>query len=283
MDTDYITLDSSEAAELQRTEFEARGDAGHNAADSVQWLQSLVLLPDAYAEVLRCIWEEGSCDWLGNLVCLVACCTAVALFFLLVWSVLCTAIYFFMPCDQPLHLYVFVDGTLSGAFFFIFKVPRNGALTLLWHVMELTVIFWGVYMVSAAETCNATNPQLFNSLKRYICTDCALAVLMKTALLVFYFFPSRVNDILTSLSQCRDSEAVRKLPYVPITAEELVDSSDGQVKDCPICAANLGTGGDVVRTPCSHYFHIDCLTMWCKRHLNCPLCRAAIGGVDRCG
>eukprot|EP00811_Abedinium_folium_P006064 NODE_15579_length_1042_cov_17.130055.p1 GENE.NODE_15579_length_1042_cov_17.130055~~NODE_15579_length_1042_cov_17.130055.p1 ORF type:complete len:178 (+),score=31.63 NODE_15579_length_1042_cov_17.130055:180-713(+) len=157
MDTDYVSLDSSEAAEVRPTELhiasQARGDAGHNAANSIQWLQALVLLPYSYAEVLRCIWEEGSRHWLGNLVGVVACCTVVALFSLLVCSVLCTAIYFFMPCDKPLHLYVFVDGTLSGAFFFIFKVPRNGALTLLWHVMELTVIFWGVYMVSASETC----------------------------------------------------------------------------------------------------------------------------------
>jgi hypothetical protein len=31
---------------------------------------------------------------------------------------------------------------------------------------------------------------------------------------------------------------------------------------------------EVIRkTPCTHSFHANCIDSWCKKNLNCPVCR----------
>merc|ERR1740133_658422 len=94
--------------------------------------------------------------------------------------------------------------------------------------------------------------------------------------------------------------AVHKLPKVDSGSEELVDEEDGGVKACSVCLEDLSEQGNlkranstmsvgggqtsaIVRTPCSHYFHEDCLANWCKNHLDCPLCREPVGDPDPAG
>ncbi|OIT03366.1 hypothetical protein A4A49_52440 [Nicotiana attenuata] len=43
--------------------------------------------------------------------------------------------------------------------------------------------------------------------------------------------------------------------------------------DCVICLGDLPVGIQVVRTPCSHYFHLRCLWTWLERRGSCPICR----------
>merc|ERR1719362_114821 len=76
-------------------------------------------------------------------------------------------------------------------------------------------------------------------------------------------------------------KAVENLPRVRCDAPELVDDLDGEVMECPICAESF-SGSDraeggppmiVIRTPCRHHYHQECLLRWCKNHLDCPICR----------
>jgi hypothetical protein len=58
-------------------------------------------------------------------------------------------------------------------------------------------------------------------------------------------------------------------------------------EDCPICMEGLNREGvagvgesllerEVMRTPCGHVFHPECLRAWMDVRLECPACRASI-------
>ncbi|KAL6619517.1 hypothetical protein ACP70R_034656 [Stipagrostis hirtigluma subsp. patula] len=47
---------------------------------------------------------------------------------------------------------------------------------------------------------------------------------------------------------------------------------------CVICLGMVQVGEMVRRLPvCKHLFHVECIDMWLRSHLTCPICRAAVG------
>jgi hypothetical protein len=65
--------------------------------------------------------------------------------------------------------------------------------------------------------------------------------------------------------------------------EHLVDGASrpvaGAELQCPICLADFA-GQSVVRAPCGHDFHLECLEEWVTRTRSqtagCPLCRESL-------
>jgi len=139
-------------------------------------------------------------------------------------------------------------------------------------------------MISEAKTCQKTNADLFYATKNFIigqaiCTSCVLLI---TIVLGLGF--RRLLLLLSSLVQNPGCEtAVHKLPKVDPDDKELVDVEDGESKSCIICLEELSAkkkSSAIVRTPCSHFFHEDCLATWCKNHMDCPICREQVGEAD---
>ncbi|KAH0756786.1 hypothetical protein KY290_020279 [Solanum tuberosum] len=54
----------------------------------------------------------------------------------------------------------------------------------------------------------------------------------------------------------------------PMEADER-NSND----ECSVCLDELGEETDVLRLPCSHMFHAECITKWLQNSHYCPLCR----------
>ncbi|XP_006349597.1 E3 ubiquitin-protein ligase RING1-like [Solanum tuberosum] len=54
----------------------------------------------------------------------------------------------------------------------------------------------------------------------------------------------------------------------PMEADER-NSND----ECLVCLDELGEETEVVRLPCSHMFHAECITKWLENSHYCPLCR----------
>ena len=41
-----------------------------------------------------------------------------------------------------------------------------------------------------------------------------------------------------------------------------------------MCMEPFARGASLVRLPCRHAFHHDCVARWLKEHRSCPTCRA---------
>ena len=50
--------------------------------------------------------------------------------------------------------------------------------------------------------------------------------------------------------------------------------------ECPVCQEAFVVGAAVLRMPCQHAFHRDCLLPWLKQQSTCPTCRTAIATDD---
>lgn len=196
------------------------------------------------------------------------------------------------PCDQPLKYYMIATLLWSqvpswGSSFANYWLPeqRPGLSLLVSIFFSLPgwgILVYGVYMVQSAKTCQETNPDLFFPLERFVYAQIAVAV-MTCFLSILGLFSLRY--LLLVVNQLNEqpgcTKAVKELPIVEKGSEELIDAEDGQVMDCSICMEVLGEpGGEIVRAPCKHYFHQECLLTWCKNHVDCPMCRQQVGKPD---
>eukprot|EP01028_Stygiella_incarcerata_P007195 TRINITY_DN29550_c0_g1_i1.p1 TRINITY_DN29550_c0_g1~~TRINITY_DN29550_c0_g1_i1.p1 ORF type:complete len:190 (-),score=46.81 TRINITY_DN29550_c0_g1_i1:115-684(-) len=51
--------------------------------------------------------------------------------------------------------------------------------------------------------------------------------------------------------------------------------ADG-LKTCQICLMNFSKGEEIMDLPCSHSFHVECISKWFKENKTCPVCRKEI-------
>lgn len=65
-------------------------------------------------------------------------------------------------------------------------------------------------------------------------------------------------------------QAVRKLPTIIVTPQDLVDPVN---RECPICLEETKLGEKLTRLPCAHLYHPACLTHWLQSSPFCPVCR----------
>lgn len=66
------------------------------------------------------------------------------------------------------------------------------------------------------------------------------------------------------------NKAIRQLPTVSVTPEDLVDENN---RECCICFEEHHLHDKVMRLPCAHIYHPRCITEWLNRHCTCPVCR----------
>ncbi|XP_042478854.1 E3 ubiquitin-protein ligase CIP8-like [Macadamia integrifolia] len=58
--------------------------------------------------------------------------------------------------------------------------------------------------------------------------------------------------------------------------DEDPSSSSSSTESCMICMDEYVRGVDVVRLPCSHLFHGECIVNWLEHKNSCPLCRSVL-------
>eukprot|EP00931_Biecheleriopsis_adriatica_P075078 TRINITY_DN49026_c0_g1_i1.p1 TRINITY_DN49026_c0_g1~~TRINITY_DN49026_c0_g1_i1.p1 ORF type:complete len:327 (-),score=65.62 TRINITY_DN49026_c0_g1_i1:44-1024(-) len=230
--------------------------------------------------------------WISLLVVLCLC-VVMAMFVLLIPAILATLYHSDKPCDQPFQYYVVVTlawsqvpSLLTPAISDILRSsgvhsPSVRALTsyMLATFPGWLILAWGVYMVETTKTCPKDNPELYNPIRRFIYSQIIVAALLISAFIFTVFLLRRILLIVNRLDErpgCED--AVRNLPKVETDSSELFDPEDGRVMDCTICLEPLDCEiSAVVRAPCTHLFHEECLASWCKNHVDCPLCREQVG------
>ena len=47
---------------------------------------------------------------------------------------------------------------------------------------------------------------------------------------------------------------------------------DDEEPHCSICLCEYEDGETLVRLPCAHFYHDECISSWCSNHVKCPLC-----------
>ncbi len=65
-------------------------------------------------------------------------------------------------------------------------------------------------------------------------------------------------------------EAINKLEQVQYNCE------GAEIKCCPVCQEDYNHGENLVRLPCKHEYHNDCVKPWLAKHNSCPMCREQI-------
>ncbi|CAN6277817.1 unnamed protein product [Urochloa humidicola] len=91
-------------------------------------------------------------------------------------------------------------------------------------------------------------------------------------------FPNNAyTDFLESLAVAeRIAEAVRQQPASRAAVEglqEVVLSEEEASHGCAVCKDGIAAGLSVLRLPCKHYFHADCIRPWLAIRNTCPVCR----------
>ena len=74
----------------------------------------------------------------------------------------------------------------------------------------------------------------------------------------------------TMKSPPASTRAIRTLPTVTVTPEDLVDPTN---RECCICFESHNLRDRVVRLPCAHIYHPSCIVDWLRRSCTCPVCR----------
>eukprot|EP00405_Crypthecodinium_cohnii_P038736 CAMPEP_0206548514 /NCGR_PEP_ID=MMETSP0325_2-20121206/13927_1 /ASSEMBLY_ACC=CAM_ASM_000347 /TAXON_ID=2866 /ORGANISM="Crypthecodinium cohnii, Strain Seligo" /LENGTH=346 /DNA_ID=CAMNT_0054048005 /DNA_START=25 /DNA_END=1065 /DNA_ORIENTATION=+ len=192
------------------------------------------------------------------------------------------------PCDEPFDIYLWVSIGVSQVMDQVRRVmQRRLSNAEPWQRIVFSLILapipgwmvmgWGLWMVYHTKDCPTKAPDLYYPIKHLIYAQVVLSIFISClgslpVLLLLTFWN------LTGAAKPGCEEFVKeRLPKIPNDAAELIDSEDGMIMDCPICQASLGQMV-VVRTECSHHFHLDCLARWCKKHVDCPLCRRPVDG-----
>eukprot|EP01068_Selenidium_serpulae_P008997 Selendium_serpulae@DN5127_c0_g1_i2.p2 len=50
-------------------------------------------------------------------------------------------------------------------------------------------------------------------------------------------------------------------------------------KSCPVCLFEFSPEDDVLKLPCEHLFHPDCVNLWIRQSPYCPLCRENLTAI----
>jgi len=66
----------------------------------------------------------------------------------------------------------------------------------------------------------------------------------------------------------------RKVKYGSVAQDDdLEKGGSGETEDvCTICLGEYEDGEKLVKLPCSHIYHEDCVSSWTSNHTRCPLC-----------
>ncbi|KAL3844559.1 hypothetical protein ACJIZ3_001962 [Penstemon smallii] len=64
---------------------------------------------------------------------------------------------------------------------------------------------------------------------------------------------------------------VENLPMVVLTKEEVEENNSAVI--CAVCKDEVAVGEKVIRMPCCHLYHGDCILPWLRIRNTCPVCR----------
>jgi hypothetical protein len=68
------------------------------------------------------------------------------------------------------------------------------------------------------------------------------------------------------------SRKTSKTGYGSLAQEDEKALAEDELPHCSICLCEYEDGESIVRLPCSHEYHDECVSSWTSNHIRCPLC-----------
>jgi hypothetical protein len=200
---------------------------------------------------------------------------AIATFFE-VKSVYVLVLTYGEPCDRPLW-YWLCGHIVLGMLRELSWQPLKGILLFI-HVVWT---FFGFMWFSKATTCRSSSPELYNWVQ-VILMIASIFLAATTLLPLTFYITVMVLVILVNRGVISNQKAARegtleKLEVIEYNPELFAppNSPDDPrpAGECCCCTETFDNVTPVVRTPCQHYYHKECIGDWLKLARTCPLCR----------
>lgn len=64
--------------------------------------------------------------------------------------------------------------------------------------------------------------------------------------------------------------SIKNLPKIKFSKDSVKEEN---LRECSVCKEEFEEATEVVKMPCNHLFHQECLLTWLKMHNSCPTCR----------
>lgn len=68
-------------------------------------------------------------------------------------------------------------------------------------------------------------------------------------------------------------EVLEKMEDKNLDEDELLELKRTNSVDCSVCKDEFNLESKLVKLPCNHYFHRECIKPWLEQRNSCPTCR----------
>lgn len=85
-----------------------------------------------------------------------------------------------------------------------------------------------------------------------------------------------INDVINRLTEqgnnlSLEDDEIKRLPILKITNQIIED--EHMTTECAVCKDSFNVNEEVIKLPCKHLYHNNCIVPWLKKHNTCPVCR----------
>jgi len=192
--------------------------------------------------------------------------------------------YWAQDCDTPLWTWMFVRavlGPVASPWRFGGDELQTVCAKLGHTVFQVIWLAQGYYWKSQEVTCRKTQPDLYEWVN-FLTIVCTFTVAVGTSFFVLVYCIDRSFVHLMHIGVIRNPNAasddtIERLEQVEYKQEDFSSGlrGDGPPDDCCCCCwEEFNAERCIVRTPCKHFYHKECLKKWLKLAYTCPLCRA---------
>lgn len=223
--------------------------------------------------------------WLTWIIVILAFGVFLFWFFVNVKSWYILFVYYDAPCDQPLGDWLLVKLSLDVVSSAIQQRPRTGESPrpLTWFILGLqnAWLVLGFHWCGECRSCQGSSPELFNWVQFLVIFGTVVTLLLMLLPVLFYMSVILLVYLIGS-GRLANKRAARedtlslleRVEYSPdLFANGSNPDDDRPSGDCCCCCEDFNADKAILRTPCAHYFHEECLAQWLKLAKTCPICR----------
>lgn len=190
-------------------------------------------------------------------------------------------------CSQPLMAWSFVYVTRHVAKTILYHIAsrhiqESGSIPsqLIWSITLVdmagpTIWVLGGYYIFHTDSCSTglyTYAVILWSLQTIslLLPCCFLSGILLCAPCLLWLAPYVIRPNPNTMAT--NQELLSKIPKIPFSALSATASSSS----CSICLGEYSEDDEIMKLPCSHFFHSACITEWACLSQLCPICRTNI-------